>query len=154
MKKNFLLAVLAISGCLLSCGGNAKAESTSEGSNVETTVQESTSAKVVTTSAYKVENGKITPTNGKPLIIDFSATWCPPCQKLKPIFAKIEEEFSDRINFVTVDVDENTEMSQSYGVQSIPTLIFMNPDGQIQNTILGFQDRDQLLAAINTYFGF
>ena len=103
---------------------------------------------------FKIENNQIIPTNGKPAIIDFSATWCPPCQKLKPIFNKLEEDFHDRINFITIDVDENQELAQSYGVQNIPYLVFVNNDGQIQNTIVGFQDRDQLLASINTYFGF
>ena len=103
---------------------------------------------------YKVVDGMIKPENGRPMIVDFSATWCPPCRQLKPIFEKLAEDFKGRIDFVTIDVDENPELSQAYGVQSIPMMVFLNKDGQIQNTIIGFQNRDQLLAAINTYFGF
>lgn len=149
MKRHFIVASLAISACLLSCGGNAKAEANNE--NEGTTLSQTTNS---SESVYKVINGKIIPINGKPTIVDFSASWCPPCQKLKPIFAKLEEEFKDRINFVTIDVDNNPELSQAYSVQSIPMLVFLNKDGEIQNTIVGFRDRDQLLAAINTYFGF
>lgn len=103
---------------------------------------------------YKVEDGRIKPLHNRPMIVDFSATWCPPCRQLKPIFEKLAEDFKGRIDFVTIDVDDNPEISQAYGVQSIPMLLFLNKDGQIQDTIIGFQNRDQLLAAINTYFGF
>ena len=132
---------MAITGCLLSCGSNTQSENSA-------TVQEAPS------SAYKIDNNRIIPTNGKPTIVDFSATWCPPCRQLKPIFERLEKEFEGRINFITIDVDNNPELSQSYQVSSIPMLLFLNKDGQIQNTIVGFRDYDQLLSAINTSFGF
>lgn len=149
MKKNLSITLLALAGCLFSC--NAKSDykiSEAENDNAVATVENSLEV------AYKVENSKIVPQNGLPTIVDFSATWCPPCRQLKPIFAKLEEEFKGRINFITIDVDENPEISQAYGVQSIPMLIFMDPNGQIKNTVVGFQTRDQLLETINTYFGF
>ena len=149
MKKEFLFSLMIASGCLLSCAGNTSRSDATDAQ--EMTVQEQT---ISADPGYKIENGKVVPTNGKPMIVDFSATWCPPCQKLKPIFAELEKEFEGRINFLTVDTDENPTLAQSYGVQSIPMLVFINKDGQIQNTIVGFQNRDQLLAAINTYFGF
>ena len=149
MKKGILLSVVAAFGCFLSCQGNQHKESIPDEERVEMTPNE-----VVEVPSYKVMDGKIIPTDGKPMIVDFSATWCPPCRQLKPIFEKLAEEFRGRITFVTIDVDENPELSQSYGVQSIPMMIFLNKDGQIQDTLIGFQNRDQLLAAINTYFGF
>lgn len=149
MKKSILLSVLLASSCFLSCQGHSKTEAIPDEARVEMSPNE-----VVETPSYKVENGKIMPTDGKPMIVDFSATWCPPCRQLKPIFEKLAEDFRGRITFVTIDVDENPELSQAYGVQSIPMMVFLNKDGQIQNTIVGFQNRDQLLAAINTYFGF
>lgn len=149
MKKGILLSLLVASGCFLSCQGHSKTENIPDEEIVEMTPNE-----VVEVPQYKIENGRIIPTDGKPMIVDFSATWCPPCRQLKPIFEKLAEDFRGRITFVTIDVDENPELSQAYGVQSIPMMVFLNKDGQIQNTIVGFQDRDQLLAAINTYFGF
>lgn len=149
MRKSFLISIALVSGLFISCQGNAKAESIPDEEHVEMTPNE-----VVEVPSYKVENGKILPTDGKPMIVDFSATWCPPCRQLKPIFEKLAEDFRGRITFVTIDVDDNPEISSSYGVTNIPTLLFIDKEGQIQNTIVGFQDRDQLLAAINTYFGF
>ena len=150
MKKVFLMSLLVVSGCFLSCQGNAKGvkEITNE-ENIEMAPNE-----IEEEPVYKIVDNQIIPVNGRPMIVDFSATWCPPCKQLKPIFEKLAEEFKGRVDFVTVDVDENPGLSQAYGVQSIPMMVFINKDGQIQNTLIGFQNRDQLLAAINTYFGF
>ena len=149
MKKGILLSLIVASGCFLSCQGHQNTKAIPDEENVEMTPNE-----VVEVPSYKIEDGRILPTDGKPMIVDFSATWCPPCRQLKPIFEKLAEDFRGRITFVTIDVDENPELAQAYGVQSIPMMVFLNKDGQIQNTLVGFQNRDQLLAAINTYFGF
>lgn len=149
MKKIFLIGTLLISAGLFSCQGKDHKNDIPDEERVEMSPNE-----VVPVPQFKVENGRIMPVDGKPMIVDFSATWCPPCRQLKPIFEKLAEDFRDRITFVTIDVDENPELAQAYRVTNIPMMIFLNKDGQIQNTIVGFQDRDQLLAAINTYFGF
>lgn len=150
MKKIFLAAALLMSGCFFSCKAENKGvDAVVNEENIEMAPNE-----VVKEPVYKIVDGIIKPANGRPMIVDFSATWCPPCRQLKPIFEKLAEEFKGRIDFVTVDVDQNPELSTSYGVQSIPMMVFLDKDGQIQNTIVGFQNRDQLLSAINTYFGF
>lgn len=149
MKKILLIGLVVAMCGMMSCRGNAEQKAIPDEERVEMSPNE-----VVDVPSYKIVDGRIMPTDGKPMIVDFSATWCPPCQKLKPIFEKLAEDFRGRITFVTIDVDQQPELSQAYGVQSIPMLVFINKDGQIQNTIMGFQNRDQLLAAINTYFGF
>ena len=149
MKKEIILSLALAASCFMSCQGHDKGADVADKENIEMAPNEVREA-----NPYKVENGRIIPTDGKPMIVDFSATWCPPCRQLKPLFNQLAEDFKGRITFVTIDVDENPELSQAYNVQSIPMMIFLNKDGQIQNTIVGFQDRDQLLASINTYFGF
>lgn len=150
MKKVFLALLVVASGCFMSCKGESRGTDEKVGEErIEMTPNE-----VNQEPEFKVKDGRIMPQHDRPMIVDFSATWCPPCRQLKPIFEKLAEDFKGRIDFVTVDVDENPELAQAYGVQSIPMMVFLNKDGQIQNTIVGFQNRDQLLAAINTYFGF
>ena len=149
MKKFLQLCMIAALVGFMSCKGNAEQKAIPDEERVEMAPNEE-----VPVPKYKIEEGRIMPVDGKPMIVDFSATWCGPCRQLKPIFEELAEEFRDRITFLTIDTDENPELAQAYNVTGIPTLIFINKDGQIQDTISGFQNRDQLLAAINTYFGF
>lgn len=149
MKKGIIFSLIVASGCFLSCQGHAKNNTIPDEERVEMAPNE-----VVPVAKYKLVDGKIMPQNDRPMIVDFSATWCPPCRQLKPIFEKLAIDFKDRIDFVTIDVDENPELAQSYGVVSIPMMVFINKDGQIQDTLVGFHDRGQLLSAINTHFGF
>lgn len=149
MKKGILLGILVVSACFLSCQGHAKSDKIVNEENIEMAPNE-----VEEEPVFKIVDGMIKPEHDRPMIVDFSATWCPPCRQLKPIFEKLAEDFRGRIDFVTIDVDQNPELAQAYGVTNIPMMVFINKDGQIQDTIVGFQTRDQLLAAINTYFGF
>ena len=149
MRKTVLLSLLVASASFLSCQSHAKTENIPDEKRVEMAPNEE-----VPVPLYKIMDGRIYPVNDRPMIVDFSARWCGPCRQLKPIFEKLAEDFRGRISFVTIDVDENPELSQAYGVQSIPMMVFLNKDGQVQDTLVGFQNRDQLLAAINTYFGF
>lgn len=149
MKKSLLVCVLAFACSFVSCKGSTNTDNIPDEEKVEMSPNE-----VVDVPQYKVVDNQIIPTDGKPMIVDFSASWCRPCKHLKPIFENLAEEFRDRITFVTIDVDEHPELSQAYNVKSVPMIVFLNKDGQIQNTIIGFQNKDQLLAAINTYYGF
>lgn len=76
----------------------------------------------------------------KPVVLDFFATWCGPCKFLAPIFEKLSEEYKGRVDFYKIDVDAEQAMSQDFGVQSIPTLFFITPDGQIERTVGGLPE--------------
>ena len=59
----------------------------------------------------------------KLVVVDFTATWCGPCQMIAPAYAKMAEEFTDCV-FIKVDVDENEETAESCGIQAMPTFKF------------------------------
>lgn len=61
--------------------------------------------------------------NNDIVLIDFHATWCPPCQKLAPIIADIQKKYEGKVTVVKIDVDANSQLSKSLGITSIPTLI-------------------------------
>ena len=56
------------------------------------------------------------------VMVDFWATWCPPCRALAPILHQIEDEMGDGIKVVKVDVDSNQKLAMEHGVQGIPTV--------------------------------
>ena len=75
---------------------------------------------------FKEEDGKefekvIEENKDLPTFADFNATWCGPCRALKPQLKKICED--NKFNFISVDVDENPELSEKYGVQGIPYVV-------------------------------
>lgn len=82
----------------------------------------------------------------KPVIVDFWATWCGPCQMLGPVVAELAEEHPE-IKVCKVNVDDNPELAQKFGVMSIPYVVAFK-DGQIVKTSTGFVPKETLLQLV------
>lgn len=82
-----------------------------------------------------------------PVIVDFWAPWCAPCKNLTPILEELAEEFAGQVIIGKVNVDENQITPQRFNIRSIPNLIFFQ-NGQVINQSIGFQPKEQLVAAI------
>lgn len=71
-----------------------------------------------------------------PVLVDFWAPWCGPCRMVAPSLEKLAEEYSGQILVAKVNTDDNAEYAMKYGVQGIPTLLFVR-DGQEVDRIVG-----------------
>jgi thioredoxin len=67
-----------------------------------------------------------------PAIIDFYADWCAPCRMVAPILEELKEEYGDKLEIFKVDTEQEREISSMFGIQSIPSLLFIPVDGQPQ----------------------
>ena len=84
----------------------------------------------------------------KPTLVDFWAPWCGPCQMMGPIIEDLAKEVGDKAKVGKLNVDENPEMAQKFGVMSIPTLkIFKG--GQIVKEFVGVQSKEALKAELD-----
>lgn len=81
------------------------------------------------------------------VVVDFWATWCGPCKMQSPVIEELSEEMSD-VEFFKVDVDENKETAQEFGIMSIPTLL-IKKDGEVVDKLVGFHSKDQLAEVLN-----
>lgn len=67
---------------------------------------------------------------GLPAIIDFYADWCGPCKMVAPILEELSKEYEGRLVIYKVNTDEEQELSAVFGIQSIPTILFIDADGE------------------------
>jgi thioredoxin 1 len=81
-----------------------------------------------------------------PVLVDFTAAWCPPCRVMKPILAELAEELAD-VRFVELDVDDNLETAGRYGVLSMPTFMLFRA-GEPVLQLIGARPKRRLSAEL------
>jgi thioredoxin 1 len=75
----------------------------------------------------------------KPILFDFSATWCGPCRMQKPIIEELAKKMGDTVEIREIDVDQNNDLAGKYGIRVVPTLI-IEKDGKVIQSLEGVTD--------------
>ena len=81
--------------------------------------------------------------SGKPVVVDFWAEWCGPCRMIAPIIDEVATEYEGRVAIGKLNVDDNTETPEKYGIRNIPTILFFK-NGELADKQVGMIQKSAL----------
>lgn len=88
--------------------------------------------------------------NNQAVVVDFWATWCPPCKMLAPVMEDVEKEIGSKVKFVKINVDDNPVSSANYAIANIPTvMVFKN--GRAEDKMVGFRPKNDIMKTLQKY---
>lgn len=83
----------------------------------------------------------------RPILVDFFATWCGPCQMLSPILKEVKDHLGEEISIIKIDVDKNQQIAAQYQVRGVPTMILFQKGKQLWRQS-GVVDKNAIIATI------
>lgn len=131
-KSICMTAIAALLAALPSCGGSSSGNDEQK---------------------EQTRHEQVVASEDAPTVIDFYADWCGPCQQFRPIFHAAEKKYAGRVNFETVNIDEQKDLAEQYGITSIPTIVFLYGDGEEATRFVGAMSSDDFNAAIDIMLG-
>ncbi len=95
------------------------------------------------------ENDVVEASKSRPILVDFWAEWCEPCNRIAPVLEDIAKTFNDKLTVYKLNIDENPLTAPKYGIRGIPTLLlFVN--GEVKKTKVGLLSKTQLKEFLDT----
>ena len=146
LYKTAALAVL-IMITLASCG-NAGAQNDKKGDKKAKAVTE-LNADSFKAKVYDMSQDALVYLGDKPAIVDFTATWCGPCQRIAPILDQLAAEYDGKVVIYKVDIDKNRDLAKAFNVTSIPAILYIPLSGEPVMTI-GSRDKGKFVSEIET----
>ena len=86
--------------------------------------------------------------SNQPVLVDFSATWCGPCQMMGPVMEKLAKDFEGKAKVAKIDIDENSDLAMKYNIMSVPSMLFFK-NGEIKEQVIGAVPEEQLSEKLN-----
>ena len=86
--------------------------------------------------------------SGKPVMVDFGATWCGPCKALAPRVEELEKEYEGRVMIGTADVDECSDLAAKFRIRNVPTVLFFK-NGELKDKSVGAVPKNSLTDKLN-----
>ena len=99
------------------------------------------------TAEFTDENIKEIINSGKPVVIDFWAEWCGPCRMVGPLVEELAKEYEGRVYIGKMNVDDNVETPETYGIRNIPTILFFK-DGKLVDKQIGATQKAALATKV------
>jgi thioredoxin 1 len=131
-KFNKLILIFALSASLIAAGCSKNGENKTESN----TKMEHLTAATFKQKVFNYEKNKKWKFEGdKPCIIDFYADWCGPCKMVAPVLEDLSKEYDGKVQIYKVDTDKEQELASVFGIQSIPTILFIPVDGKPQASL-------------------
>ena len=156
MKKIYITVIMAMAAVLTiaSCGNaNAKSdENTQKKSKAQTSATvkaKELNATEFNAKVYDMSKEGLKYLGDKPAIVDFTATWCGPCQRIAPILDEIAKEYEGKISVYKVDIDKNEELARAFGISSIPAILYIPLNGEPTMTV-GSRDKAKFKNEVET----
>jgi thioredoxin 1 len=87
-----------------------------------------------------------------PVLVDFTADWCPPCKQLAPVLEELSAEYGSALRFTAVDTDAEPDLSAQYGVQNMPTMVIFR-GGKEVHRLIGYMPKAKLKSQIDRALG-
>ena len=84
----------------------------------------------------------------KPVLVEFSASWCGPCKAMEPILEEVEQLYADRVKFCKIDAEQNPKLAQTLEIHGLPALVLVK-QGNVLGISCGYVNKARLLGLID-----
>ena len=142
------LALIATSLLIFASCGNAGAQNDKNKDNAPKAVKE-LNAESFTKQVFDMDSENLVFSGDKPTIVDFTASWCGPCQRISPILEELAKEYEGQITIYKVDVDKEKGLAHAFNVSSIPAVLYIPLEGEPVMTV-GARGKERFKEEIKT----
>ncbi len=144
-----ICAIMMLAACGNASGNNDKKKNKAATEAGAKAVKE-LNAEQFNSKVYDTKSPDLVYLGDKPAIVDFTASWCGPCQRIAPILEELAVEYGTKIDIYKVDIDKERELAMSFNVSSIPAVLFIPGNGEEPVMTVGARGKDKFKEQIQT----